>query len=342
MKQLVYWLAKHAGVFSLCRWYTRKDLRILAYHGIWLGDGHHYGNFLYMSPDKFKRRMHKLHEMSLPILSLDEALKRRLDGTLPNYATVMTIDDGWYGTYVHMVPELARHNFPATIYLTSYYSAKQVPVISVALHYMFATTPNVTLSLDDLDIDNEEVFDLTKSVQKNEAIQLMLRQMRLLETDDARQTLMRSLGDLLQVSYADIQSRKLFHLMTKEQVQNAAKQGFDIELHTHRHRIENEGSCCIEEELVENRDYIRSLTNNKAKHFCYPSGEYEESVWPHLKKMDVESATTTEAGFVRNTSHRYALPRILDGEDVSDLEFEAELMGFGEVKRRIVSRFKSR
>jgi peptidoglycan/xylan/chitin deacetylase (PgdA/CDA1 family) len=40
---------------------------------------------------------------------------------LPGCATVVTIDDGWYGTYKFMGPILKEHGFQATLYIASYY-----------------------------------------------------------------------------------------------------------------------------------------------------------------------------------------------------------------------------
>jgi hypothetical protein len=56
---------------------------------------------------------------------------------------------------------------------------------------------------------------------------------------------------------------------------------------------------------------------------------------PYLKACAVSSATTVEPGFVTKRSDPYALPRILDGESTTDLEFEAELCGFLELGRRL-------
>jgi hypothetical protein len=47
------------------------------------------------------------------------------------------------------------------------------------------------------------------------------------------------------------------------------------------------------------------------------------------------SATTTDIGLVAADSPPYALPRILDGQDITDLEFEAELCGFMQLLRRL-------
>ena len=67
MKQWIFHLAKYTGLFALCRRITARNLRILAYHGIWLGQGH-YGNYLFMSAGKFAARMQKIQALGYPVL----------------------------------------------------------------------------------------------------------------------------------------------------------------------------------------------------------------------------------------------------------------------------------
>lgn len=334
MKQAVYWLAKHTGIFALCRLLTRKDIRILCYHGIWMGQDH-FGNFLFMSPQKFSHRIHQLKQLGFPLVSLDEALERREQNTLANFTTVITIDDGWYGTYRYMLPELKESGFPATVYVTSYYSENQLPVADVVLQYMLSNTSLKSIDLGSLAIGKNERFALETSADRARAHALLRDISNALETAGNREQFLADIGQLLGMSYLDIKARKLFNLMTFEQIAECVSQGVDIQLHTHRHRISEGGKSTIEQELADNRARLEPLVKRPLRHFCYPSGVYQQSVWPELEAQGIESATTTEAGFVRTGTHRYALPRILDGQDVSDLEFEAEMSGFGELKRRL-------
>jgi hypothetical protein len=49
--------------------------------------------------------------------------------------------------------------------------------------------------------------------------------------------------------------------------------------------------------------------------------------------LNIESSTTTRPGLAWPGANRYLLPRILDGGHLDDIEFEAELSGFGEFLR---------
>jgi peptidoglycan/xylan/chitin deacetylase (PgdA/CDA1 family) len=338
MKQAIYTLSKYIGLFAVCKWLTRKHIRILGYHGIWLGAGH-FGNFLFMSPDKFALRMRQLKEMGVPVISLSDAVIGMNEGTLPDCATVITIDDGWYGTYKHMLPVLEKYQFPATLYATTYYSDKQTPIFNVALQYLFTVTDVQFLDANKLNVGSEALVNLALSPEKSNFIDFLQRYASQLTGEPERQQLLALLAVQLGLSYPAIVEDKLFHLANEEQLEEMARQGIDIQLHTHRHRISVDGLDCLEQELLENQSRLNRVTARPLIHFCYPSGIYDETVWPMLKKLGMVTATTTESGLANKRSHLYALPRVLDGENVSDIEFEAEISGFGEVKRSFFRKF---
>ena len=338
MKQAIYTISKYIGLFAFSRWITRKHIRILGYHGIWLGEGH-FGNFLFMSPAKFAQRMRKLKELNMPVISMDEALEGRSKGGLPDCATVITIDDGWYSSYKHMLPELERNQFPAVLYVTTYYSDKQVPVFNVALQYLFATTKVRALDTQKINIGYSSEVDLTSFKEKSSFIDSIQQYASRLPSEEERQQLLALLAKELGLSYSSIVDNKLFHLADEEQLNEMVQCGIDIQLHTHRHRISVDGVDCLEQELVDNKSKLTSVSDSSLLHFCYPSGIYDQSFWPTLEKLGMVSATTTESGLVNKDTHSYAVPRILDGEDISDIEFEAEMSGFVELKRSLFRKF---
>lgn len=337
LKLLALALAKYSGLFLLCRWYTRKDLRILAYHGIWLGEGH-YGNYLYMSANKFASRMEKLRELNVPIVELSDGLSMQRAGTLPNCATVITIDDGWYSTYLRMLPALEKNGFPATIYVTTYYCQNEQPVLTVLLQYMLDVTGSSQIDLAALGINGYGKVLLASDSEKEKVMSVVLEYASLMSSEKKKQELLAKVGRALGVDYAKLAAEKVFNLVSLEQLKEIHDRGFDLQLHTHRHRIYNQGEICLRDELIDNKAVLSEISDRHLKHFCYPSGLYNERVYPSLEAANICSATTTEPGLVRHGSSKFALPRILDGELVSDLEFEAEICGFLELKRRILNR----
>ena len=96
----------------------------------------------------------------------------------------------------------------------------------------------------------------------------------------------------------------------------------------------------MEREIEENRKRLEPLLGRRLKHFCYPSGVYHPRVYPWLGELGLKSATTTTARLCYRDTPRFALPRIVDGEDVHPTEFEADLSGVLELARRIRAWFR--
>ena len=331
LKQSILLFAKYSGLFALARFLTRHKTRVLAYHGIWLGDGH-FGNFLYMSADKFAARMALLEKWGYPVVPFTGLPEGRSQYRCP---TAITIDDGWYSTWSKMLPVLERHDYPATLYLTTYYCLNQAPVIDVALNYSFSlidANKGLTLHLPaygfgPVSIGSDET--------REEALVKARDVIASLDSDSSRQQFLQAVCDEIGVDHTGFLAGRWFDLMGPEEVKDAVRRGMTIELHTHHHRITHQGKCSLAEEIAVNRKYIEELTGVTPHHFCYPSGRFTTSLWPMLEKCNIASATTTEIGLVAENSPRYAMPRILDGQDVSELEFEAEMCGFIEVLRTV-------
>jgi hypothetical protein len=96
----------------------------------------------------------------------------------------------------------------------------------------------------------------------------------------------------------------------------------------------------IEAEIGKNREVLAELTGcapHEFRHFCYPSGVSSPHARPVLQRLGIVSATTLEPRLASQHDDPLLLPRILDGEHLSELEFEAELCGVGEALRAVAS-----
>lgn len=334
------WLAKTLGLFALSRRMTRKGLRILCYHGIWLGPGH-FADYLFMSPGKFRRRMEFLATSHYPVLSLDNAVRGLSTGTLPDCATVITIDDGWFGTYQHMMPILNQLRLPASLYVSSYYVVRQLPVFDVALQYVLAKAPRRELDLGKLGIDSCPPVNLDVKREKDEALTRIVNVAAALNGHAAFELLIR-IAELLEMGLTDCIEQRVFHLMTGDELQRFSSLGLDVQLHTHRHRLSVGNEQDLAKELEDNRQHLRQWTERPLHHFCYPSGVWSEACWPILQSAGIDSATTTLQGLNFPGEHPLRLKRLLDGESVHQLEFEAELCGLFELKRRLLRTLRPR
>lgn len=331
IKAMILHAARALGLFRLAHHLTRHHQRILCYHGIWIGPSPHYGDHLFMSAEKFVRRMAWLERAGYRVIPLSEACKRISHGQPHGKDLVITIDDGWLGTWLHMVPVLERHGFPATLYVTTYYVLKQRPVLNVLIGYLVErATRQPELS--------ETAPGLAPNAPKADIAQALINQVDRLPTLDERWAAVRELGDSFGVDVKTLESTGAFSLMNPEQVRRSRARGVDIQLHTHTHRMHEFDPRLIVDEIDTNRHLLADMLGcqlNELKHFCFPSGEYDAATLSVLRAAGVESATTTRSALNRPGAHLLELHRILDGEQLSTIELEAQLSGFWGLLERL-------
>lgn len=326
IKTIVLHVAKALGLFSLSRFLTRRCLRILCYHGVWLGPPPHYGDCLFIDADTFARRMRALERAGYHVIPLAEACGRFARGTLSSRDVAITIDDGWQGTFRHMLPVLERNGFPATLYIATEPILRAEPLVHLLTAYLVerSSTPPEAY---------EALFpELSLTTQDRARLaQALAGQISGQPTPVARIAEIERIADKLGLDGHELIERAAFHLMTPEEVSIAQGRGIDVQLHTHTHRMHDFAPEQVAEELDLNRTHLSALTGRPADqliHFCYPSGRYHASLFPLLREKGIVSATTTEFGLNPPGSNPLALKRILDGESISDIEFEARLSGF--------------
>jgi len=307
------------------RW-RRQRLLILAYHGISLHDEHNWNGSLFMSAETFRSRLQQLKESRCAVLPLDQAIERLYTGDLPDRAVAITFDDGTSDFSRKAFPLLKEFDLPATLYLTTFYSQYQRPVFDVMCSYLLWKGRDATLDLEKLTGHSSriELADIDSREAALSQIHTFAREQKMSaeEKDKFAASLARSLG----VNYDDLLEQRIMHNLTAAEVKQLARDGVDIQLHTHRHRTPKDRKLFLRE-IEDNRAIIKTMTGDKASHFCYPSGLYDPMFLPWLREAGVDSATTCELGFASRNSNRLLLPRFLDNESLSDIEFESWLTG---------------
>jgi peptidoglycan/xylan/chitin deacetylase (PgdA/CDA1 family) len=336
LKKLFLWCSKLCGLFAVARAVTGGRLRILCYHGVALEDEDAFRPKLFIRPDTLERRLRYLKSMAFPVLPLDSAVERLRYGDLPRCAVALTADDGFYSTYSIMGRLARRLELPFTLYVTSYYVVHQAPIFRLALQYMFWRTTESSLEVCGLGGDLCGARSLeTKDERDRTMWELIDFGERKLDENE-RQALARRVGERLAVDYDHLAEKRKVSLMTPDEIREFAATVGDIGLHTHRHVLPEEEAGAIRE-LDENRAVLEPIVDRTLKHFCYPSGEWSQAHWPALERAGIGTATTCEAGLNHSETPPFRLRRFLDGENISQIEFESEMSGYTELLRRLRS-----
>jgi len=128
-------LAKNAMcvvLFSLSRLLGRqRRISILLYHSIGSNSAYHNVN-----PEQFEMQMEYLRK-NYDVVSLDTILNSIKDGkNLPKKPVAITFDDGYYSVYQNAYPVLKKYRFPATVFITTGYVQKQMPLDRIQLRML--------------------------------------------------------------------------------------------------------------------------------------------------------------------------------------------------------------
>jgi peptidoglycan/xylan/chitin deacetylase (PgdA/CDA1 family) len=334
LKRTILRASKWLGLFKAARFLTRNRLRILCYHGTALQDEAAFRPDLFIDPETFERRLDYLRAQGFPVLDLEAAAEQLRTGKLPPFATVITIDDGFFGTYRHAVQALKARRMPATLYVTTYYAQKGTPIFRLMVQYAYWAAKVDQFSLDALGLDGFSGTAVLGTDRENDPRMWQLIELGEKTLDEpGRWALAQKIAALLKVDCAAVEQSRALSLMTPEEIREAAAAGIDVQLHTHRHRFP-EDEAEAKREISENRAVLEPLAGKPLTHFCYPSGLYNPSQWKWLHEAGVKTATTCEVGFSTAETPPLGLKRIFDGAHVSDLEFEAEMHGFSEILRQ--------
>ncbi len=333
-KLTLLFACKLVGLFYLARRLTRNRLKILCYHGFELQDESAFRPKLFIKPARFERRLRTIKRLGFNVLSLDEAIERLYSGMLPEDALVITVDDGFHSFSHIAVPCLKRYGFPATVYVTTYYVQNKNPIFGLVVQYMFWKTRRREVTLRGVCwSSHDRNVNLVEPADAADAMWTCINYGEQRCSEVQRRQICEQLGALLEVPYADILQARILQLMSPEELGALSSADVSVELHTHRHTFSGDDPIAAEREIADNRAALQQWLPGERRHFCYPSGLWEERQWDWLDHMRVKSSTTCIPGLNSRETPHHALKRFLDGDNIHHLEFEAALSGFSDLMR---------
>lgn len=336
--------AKRTGVLDALResrWRSRR-LLILAYHGIALTDEAEWSPELFMPVPAMRERFTMLRDGGYNVIPLRDAVARLAAGTLPPRAVALTFDDGTHDFLAAGVPLLREFGFPATVYVTSYYAAKEVPVFRMACRYLtwagrdrridgaglVAGAGTLDLgTLDQRDAVVEAIEQYTASHGGGTAVEAAC---------------LRLLAERVGVDFDTFVMQQRLRIMSPTEIATLPRPLIDVQLHTHRHKVPLNGEA-FRREIGDNRSALGAwCPGAKLDAFCYPSGVTDPRFLPWLRDLGIQSAVTCDPGLAESSTDPLLLPRLVDSWRLTRLEFEAWLTGAGALLPRVPRRKRYR
>ena len=336
LRNIALYAARALGGFRIAQHLTRDRLRILCYHGFSVGDEYQVQPHMFIRGSTFERRMQILKKRRISVISLGEAVRRLEAGEIRLGEAVITIDDGWASTLTIGAPILERYGFPASIYVTTEHLSAGTEVFNVALRYMIRRSTRERFELSGVHPHLDGIYDL-RSDPDALASSLISAAERAFPVLADRQHTLPAIAAALAMDLGKVLQGERFRLLTRDQIRELATRGFDIELHTHRHRLPAETFQLMAAEVEANRAELEAVLGRRPSHFCFPSGQYSQDHSEWLKRLGISSATTCDRGLNPPGSSVMLLKRYLDSDSEADIAFEAELTGFSELARNTLS-----
>lgn len=319
-----------AGVFRRVAnspW-RRKRLLILCYHGVSLEDEHLWRPSLYIEPARLQRRLEMLKKGGYNVLPLGEALQELKTGTLPPRSVVLTFDDGGYDFYARAYPIVKTSGFPATVYQTTYYVDRPLPLFNLICSYMLWKRRGSTVE-GGRELGLADVLDLRTEPGREKIAQTLQESAEKQTFSGAQKNELASrLAGLLGIDYRELEARRVLHLMNASEISQLAREGVDFQLHTHRHRAPLD-EARFRQEIGQNRSRLCEIAGYLPKHFCYPGGNHDEHFLPWLADEKIISATTCDPALATARTNPWLLPRFVDTTGRTEVEFESWLTGVG-------------
>ena len=320
-------MARASGLSGLVKsssWRTNRVL-VLCYHGISVADEHEWDPALFISKERFRERMEILRDEGCTVLSLEEAVQRCDQGNLPPRSVVLTFDDGTIDFLECAVPILRDFGFPATLYLTTYYCDRGVPVPTPAASYLLWKGRRAAR------LDFAGLFGIQGSMpiatadDRRSVLRTIAPWIKNASTDEKAQAI-ETLSQRVGFAPGEFVASRLSQIMSAAEVRGLPADKIDVELHTHRHRTPNDPALFLQE-LRENETIIEQLRGRTPRHFCYPDGVFRSDMAPLLHELQIRSATTCRSGLLSANTNRYLIPRFVDSMNVSEETFRGWIAG---------------
>lgn len=277
--------------------------------------------------------MEIVSRMGFKVYPLTTLLAHKQNDSIPEYSMAITVDDGWKGLVELAQPIFNEYNYPWTLYLTTYYVEKRTQVVDVTIQYLLWKTNEKLIDCSKIIPGSTCMLDLPGN--ETSVFEYLYDHCSSLSSSDKRQNFIDRLAKQLNVSWPEKSVDNFLSLVNESDIKQLAKEKVEIELHTHRHYMPQSSQRDLECELDLNRQCIKALTGREANHLCYPSGDYSERQIVWIRNIGINSGVTCNQGLNESNTDKLLLNRLLDGDDLYNIEFEAEVSGFKPIMRGI-------
>lgn len=309
----------HCGILPAIRWNSRAQFSILTYHrfspALYPG-----GRETMERQCAYLKRAYRV----VPLAEIGESL--RSGKPLPRRALAVTIDDGYRDFLLDAVPVFQSFRIPSTMFLmTDFIDGKEWPwwnKVAYAAEHSPAKTVRVSMSGE-----AGRDFHLRTAAQREHAAEEICAQVTRLP-NRSRLAFIRTLPEVFQVGLPD-NAPPGMEPLSWDEVRSLTGKGVEFGAHTKTHpvlpSVEDEDE--IFEEIAGSKSRIDEELGRPTLHFCYPNGDFNDTVVRAVDRCGFETAVTTVPGFNATGEDRYRLKRFSVELNLPDPYFREQVAG---------------
>lgn len=278
---------------------NKQHLSILIYHRVT-------NKFDFMNPttptvSEFEWQMELISKYFHP-LSLSKALELMEKNELPKNAVCVTFDDGYADNEKYALPILNKWRVPLTVFVSTGFINGGCMWNDVIIESLRSIDEGI--NLDSIGLGS---YKTETEVQKRAAALDIISRIKHIQPNE-RLDISNFVKSQCPVTLpSDL-------MLNNDAIISMVQAGVDIGGHTVNHPILAKlSSDEALQEIVDSKETLESITNQKIKHFAYPNGKLnqdyhiEHSIM--VKNIGFEAAVTTEWGVSSFKSDKFQLAR---------------------------------
>lgn len=331
IKKTFLYICKYVGFFSAFRYFNRKKLLVLTYHGVVDKFPGNSGDFEYrnfVSVDQFKSQISFLKKNYYAIQPGFNNFYDIFLGTWP-YTFLITFDDGFRNNYERAFPVLKQKQVLAIFFITTGLISKKEMLWTEKITYSIFKTKKDSVVLN---LDCPTSFSISTIRQKETASQKIGSYLKRSSKNKIVKVL-KELTEQLNDIYFEDASPERYQFLNWREVIKMSESGMIIGSHTLSHMLlscltENEAN----DELKKSKQIIEQTLNAPCVFFSYPNGTVEDFNSNHksiLNKLGYRCAFSQISGLskVNPCMDKYEIKRINISKEMDLITFEAYICG---------------
>lgn len=282
---------------------------------------------MYVEAETFKMHINYLkeHFCIVPLSEISTHIKEMNEMKRKLPICILTFDDGWHDFYKFAYPILEVSRIPATVFLATKYIGTENRFWTDQVANFFVQKKNLKEQKNYVGISNSFVaknlaeLEGTSDSKIEKAISILKKY-----REDEILSILKELKIMWGID--SVSTERAF--LNWEEVRKMAEAGLiTFGSHTANHRILvylNKKE--IMDELIDSKNKLLSegVVDPSFIPFCYPNGNFDESVVQMVKDAGYHVAVTTERGWNNPNSSFFKLKRVAIHQDISSTK---ELLG---------------